>query len=262
MQIVTLLTDFGEKDGYVGVMKGVILGIAPQVRIVDLSHAVSPQDVREAALLLGRSAPYFPAGTIHVAVVDPGVGTQRRGIAAQFGGQFFVGPDNGLITLLYQSARSKLLEIKIVHLDQPKYWLPQVSRTFHGRDIFAPAAAHLAKGVALDSLGTAIADPVLLSIPSPKRIKVGWQGEVIHKDVFGNLATNIRKEDLPEGADICVSIKGKGKIQLKRTFGEEKPGDLVAVIDGFGYLTICVVNGSAAQLLGADVGEKVDAVFS
>lgn len=262
MRLITLLTDFSEKDGYAGIMKGVMLSIAPHARIVDLSHDISPQNVLEAALLLGRSAAYFPDGTIHVAVVDPGVGTHRRGIAARLGEQYFVGPDNGLMTLLYRNASSQHNEVKVVHLDQPKYWLTQVSRTFHGRDIFAPVAAHLANGVELDSLGKTVTDPVLLPIPSAECTQSGWQGEVIHRDAFDNLATNIREEDLPGDADIRVHIKGKHDLPVKLTFGEQKPGELVAVIDSFGYLMIGVVNGSAAQLLGADVGEKVEVVCS
>ena len=143
MSLITLLTDFGLKDGNVGVMKGVILGIAQDATIVDLSHHISPQNVHEAALILLRSVSYFPASTIHVVVVDPGVGTSRRPIAAQLGDQYFVGPDNGVITMLLDFTKKQGLTVKIFHLNQPQYWLAEVSNVFHGRDIFAPAAGHL-----------------------------------------------------------------------------------------------------------------------
>ena len=162
MSIITLLTDFGLKDGNVGVMKGVILGIAPQVQIVDLSHLIQAQDILEAGLILRRSAPFFPAGTIHVVVVDPGVGTQRRPIVGWIGQQFFVGPDNGTITMLVEYGRTHNFEMGFIHLDRPNLWLERVSHVFHGRDIFAPVAANLANGVSLGELGTPILDPVLL----------------------------------------------------------------------------------------------------
>src|SRR3972149_2437787 len=146
MSVITLMTDFGIKDGNVGVMKGVIWGIAPDVQISDLSHTIQAQNIREAGFILARSVPYFPKGTIHVAVVDPGVGTQRRPMAARIGDWFFVGPDNGLITMWLEHAEKENWTSEFVHLDRPEYWLPVVSHVFHGRDIFSPAAAHLARG--------------------------------------------------------------------------------------------------------------------
>ncbi|MGB2909095.1 MAG: SAM-dependent chlorinase/fluorinase [Anaerolineales bacterium] len=163
MSTITLLTDFGLKDGNVGVMKGVIWGITPDVHIADLSHHISPQNVHEAALVLRRAAPYFPDGTVHVVVVDPGVGTERRPIAAQLGNHYFIGPDNGVVTMLLEHIEAEGFPISFIHLNKPQHWLPEVSSVFHGRDIFAPAAAHLAAGVTLTELGDPIDDPIRLS---------------------------------------------------------------------------------------------------
>ncbi len=257
MKCITLLTDFSEKDGYPGIMKGVILNTAPQAEIIDISHDIPPQDIRQAAILLARSAPYFPAGTIHVCVVDPGVGTGRRGIIAQLGSQFFIGPDNGLMTLLYQRAVKDGLVVRIQSLANPDYQLSPVSRTFHGRDIFAPAAGHLANGIPLSNFGKSVPDPVLLDIPVPIRTSQGWHGEVISVDAFGNLACNLGSHHFmhPESDEIRIKermIKG-----LNKTFADRQPGDLVALLDSFGQLSICVVNGSLEETLGISVGEPV-----
>lgn len=262
MSIITLMTDFGLKDGNVGVMKGVILGIAPQAQIVDLSHLIQPQNLHEAALILARSAPYFPPETVHVVVVDPGVGTSRRPIAARLGSQGFVGPDNGVITLLLEHAERLGWQVSTVHLDQPQFWLPEVSHVFHGRDIFAPAAAHLANGKALPALGTPIRDPVRLALPQPERTATGWRGEIIHIDHFGNLASNIRREQLPEWQSapekLEVRLCGVEIHGLVKTFGERAPGELVALFGSTGNLIASVVNGSAAQSLGAKVGGRFE----
>lgn len=196
MPIITLMTDFGIKDGNVGVMKGVILGIAPRTQIVDLSHVIEPQNVREAALILARSAPFFPKETVHVVVVDPGVGTARRPLAARLGEQYFVGPDNGIISILLEACEAKGLPVEFVHLDKPQYWLRDVSFVFHGRDIFSPVAAHLAnsktKNLAL--LGMPVHEPVRIGIPRPLRGPGSLKGEILHIDHFGNAASNIRVE--------------------------------------------------------------------
>src|SRR5262245_6841279 len=163
-QIITIMTDFGLRDGFVAVMKGVILGIAPAVQLVDMTQLISAQNVREAAVVLNRSAFYFPDGTIHIFVVDPGVGTARRPIVAEIGSQRFVGPDNGALTLALDRARRAGWPVEIVELDQPDYWRPEISNVFHGRDIFAPSAAHLAAGIPLANLGSPIQDPVLLPL--------------------------------------------------------------------------------------------------
>jgi len=257
MKIITLLTDFGLKDGNVGVMKGVIWGIAPQVQIADLSHQISPQNIPEAALILLRSAPFFPDGSIHVVVVDPGVGTARRSIAAQIGEQFFVGPDNGVISMWLEREEKLNIVVNFVHLNRPQYWLPQVSNVFHGRDIFAPVAGHLAAGIPLMDMGAPIQDPVRLELPQPTRIRNEWRSQIIHIDHFGNISTNLRQEHL-EGQNVdgvqllTVNING-----IVNTFGEKQPGDIVALFGSTGNLIVSVVNGNAANHLGAKIGDIV-----
>lgn len=256
--VITLLTDFGIKDGNVGVMKGVIWQIAPQVQIADLSHTVAPQNVSEAALILLRTAPYFPEGTVHVGVVDPGVGTQRRPIAARLGGQFFVGPDNGMLTMLLERTENLGLPVTFVHLNRPAYWLTEISHVFHGRDIFAPSAAHLANGVPLGDLGETIEDPVRLPLNLPQRTENGWQGEVIHIDHFGNVSSNIRIEHLGYPENVHVTLCGETIDGLVHTFGERQPGEVVALYGSTGNLIVSLVNGSAAEWLGAKLGDRVE----
>jgi S-adenosyl-L-methionine hydrolase (adenosine-forming) len=260
VSIITLMTDFGIKDGNVGVMKGVIWNIASHAQIADLSHTISPQNIAEAALILLRSAPYFPDGTIHVVVVDPGVGTERRPIAARLGGQAFVGPDNGLVTMLLERVEAQGLPVQFVHLNKPRYWLPEVSHVFHGRDIFASAAAHLANGVPLDELGTTIRDPVRLPLSRPEQTADGWQGEVIHIDHFGNISSNIRLEHLGHPAQVQVRLCETTIDGMVQTFGERPSGTLVALYGSTGNLIVSVVNGSAAELLKAKVGDRVEAI--
>lgn len=258
MTVITMLTDFGMKDGYPGVMKGVIWGIAPDAQIADLTHQISPQNVLEGALVLGRAARFFPPGTIHLAVVDPGVGTTRRPIAARLGSHFFVGPDNGLCSLLLAGAREAGEALEFFHLDRPQYWLSSVSSSFHGRDIFAPVAAHLSCGVPLKELGTTINDPVVIQPPHPVRTETGWRGQVILVDSFGNLSTNISREHLEGLGEIQVRIAGQTISGLSRTFGSRQPGELLALLGEAGDLSVAVVNGSAARRLGVEAGEEVD----
>jgi S-adenosylmethionine hydrolase len=257
MAIITLLTDFGLKDGFTGVMRGVILGIAPDTQIVDITHAISPQNILEGSLVLAHSAPYFPSSTIHVAVVDPGVGTARRPLAAQIGGQIFVGPDNGLFTGVIEQAEKAGLVMSFYALDQSSYWLAEVSRSFHGRDIFAPVAAHLAKGVKLEKMGTPIHDPARIMIPLPEPTADGWAGQVLAVDHFGNLTTNLTPEHLPADGKVVIKV-GEARIEgLVKTFGEREGGSLVALIDSSNTLSIAVVNGSAAEMLKVGVGTSV-----
>jgi len=258
MTVITLTTDFGIGDHEAGVLKGVIWTIAPRVQIADLSHGITPHDIFEAALLLWRVAPYFPDGTIHLVVVDPGVGTSRRGIAARLGSQYFVGPDNGLLTMVMSRVQKANQEIAIVHLDKPEYWLPEVSRVFHGRDLFAPIAAHLASGVPLSSLGTLIDDPVRIEIPQPLHTPRGWHGQIIHKDHFGNLTTNLTLGHLKSKKEVMLIIKGEQISGLVSTFGERPTGTLVALMDSSGFLAISVVNGNAAQVLNAAIGDGLE----
>lgn len=261
IQIVTLTTDFGQADYDTGVLAGVIWQFAPQARIVHLSHDIHRHDVMEAALLLERCTPYFPSGTIHVVVVDPGVGTRRRAIAARLGNQLFVGPDNGLISLMQRRLLQENQRIEIVHLNRPRFWLPDVSNIFHGRDVFAAVGGHLAAGVPLHELGDPVDDPVLLQIPQPKPLERGWLGTVTHIDSFGNLSTNLTQEHLRDQGNVEVRLDDTRIFGLIRTFGEKLPGELAALIDSSGRLCVCVVNGSAAARLGSQVGDSIEVLF-
>jgi hypothetical protein len=259
--IITLTTDFGLKDGNVGVMKGVIAAIAPQAQIVDLSHLISPQNIPEAALILLRSAPYFPPRSIHVAVIDPGVGTSRRPMAAQLGEQYFVGPDNGLITLLLERLENQGQSWACYHLDRPQYWLSRVSHVFHGRDIFSPVAAHLASGVPIAELGEPIDNPVRLPLPRPVQTETGWRGEVIHIDHFGNIASNIRIDHMQKNEHAVIILCGVYIDGMVDTFGERPPGALIALFGSTGNLIVSEVNGNAAQRLGAQIGNAFEVIL-
>ena len=255
---VCLLTDFGLKDEFVGVMKGVIASIAPQTQVIDISHQVRPQDVAEGAHFLAQAVPYFPPGTVYVAVVDPGVGTHRRGLAARIGDHFFVAPDNGLLTLVLETAWAEQMPVRLVSLEDPHYWLPQVSSTFHGRDIFSPVGAHLANGLPLSNLGPAIDDPILLELAHPWPTTEGWEAEVARVDGFGNLCTNLRGDALPADAERIVVRIGRESIHgLTQAFGDSQPGTLIAMVDSSGFVAVAEVNGNAARRLGVGVGEKV-----
>ncbi|OGO29690.1 MAG: hypothetical protein A2136_04455 [Chloroflexi bacterium RBG_16_54_11] len=261
MTVITLTTDFGTGDHEAGVLKGVIWQIAPDAKIADLSHDIRPHDITSAALLLWRATPFFPNGSIHVVVVDPGVGTARRGIAAQIGSQYFVGPDNGIITMLHERAFENNAPMDFVELDVPKYWLPEVSNVFHGRDIFAPVAAHLALGIPLREVGAPITDLVMLELPKPVQIPGGWLGKVIHIDHFGNLATNLRTQHVNQTQEVIVKIKGRVIAGLVSTFGEKPPGTLVALLDSSASLAISLVSGNAAQNLDAGIGDDVEVLI-
>lgn len=265
MSVITLMTDFGIKDGNVGVMKGVIWGICPTAQISDLSHMIQAQNIREAGYILARSAPYFPKGSIHVVVVDPGVGTARRPMVARIGDWFYVGPDNGTITVWLERADQEGWQNEFVELNRPQYWLQTISHVFHGRDIFSPVAAHLANGVSLNELGTSFDNPVQLELPEPERLQNGWRGEVIHIDHFGNVSTNIRIENLGDAMNkkenILVRLNGIAINGMVDTFGERPVEELVALIGSTGNLGIAVVNGNAQQRLGTKVGDGVEVVY-
>lgn len=260
MSFITLLTDFGLKDGNVGVMKGVIWGIAPEAKIADLSHNISPQNVPEAALILLRSSPYFPAGTVHTIVVDPGVGTQRRPIAARIGPHFYVAPDNGVLSMILERGQQQGWTAEFIHLDKPEFWLKEISHVFHGRDIFAPSAAHLAAGVPLSNMGSPIHNPLRLELPRPRRTATGFQGQVIHIDHFGNISTNIRIEQLGEAPGAVVRLSGSEIRGMVETFGQRPAGELIALYGSTGNLIVSVVNGSAAERLNARVGDQVEVI--
>jgi S-adenosylmethionine hydrolase len=261
--LITLLTDFGLADTYVGVMKGVILGLCPSARLVDLTHAVPPQDVRAGAYHLVRACPYFPPGTVHLAVVDPGVGGGRRPLAVAGARAFYVGPDNGLLAAAVRAelpgapvAGGRLAlrpPVRAVTLTSAAYRLPEVSDTFHGRDIFAPAAAHLAAGVPLAELGPAVADLVAFDDPPPQREAAGLSGRVVHVDRFGNLITDLPAADLPRHPRI--EIAGATIMGLSRSY--EEGDDLLAIVSSGGTLEIAAHNASAAERLGVATGAEV-----
>jgi S-adenosylmethionine hydrolase len=258
--VITLTTDFGSKDGFVGAMKGVIWGICPRAQIADIAHEISPQNVLEGAMALRRAYSFFPAGTVHIAVVDPGVGTERRPLAIRAGAWYLVGPDNGLFTPVLEDAQAQGWRVELVHLTDPRYWLPVVSPTFHGRDIFAPVGAHLACGVPLRRLGQAIRDPFRLPLPQPERTAGGWRAHVLGQDSFGNLRTDLHVELIgqPERARVRIGpfeISG-----VVHAYGLRPSGELVALADSQGLLEIAVVGGSAALLTGATAGDEVQVI--
>ena len=245
-KIVTLVTDFGTADSYVAEMKGVLLSAAPNVTIVDISHQVPPGDIRAGQYLLSRAWQRFPAGTVHLAVIDPGVGTARRAIAAEHAGHWFVAPDNGLLSFLPRPER-------VVSLPIPADAAP----TFHGRDVFAPAAAALATGATLGSLGTAVTDPCHAPLPTPHHDGTTVIGEVMYVDRFGTLVSNIPPSMVEPGVRIRVGDTDVGP--LRRTFADAARGALVAFTGSGGTVEIAVRDGSAARLLGVGVGAEVRA---
>ncbi len=253
--ILTLTTDFGTEGPYVAAMKGVVLGLAPGTQIVDVSHAITPQDIAEGSFVLAGIVPYFPVGTVHLAVVDPSVGTDRRLIAAEVDGNWFVLPDNGLIGgVLRGRDPSGVWEIR-----NPKLRRASVSPTFHGRDILAPAAAHLLNGGPAADLGPPLDALVLPSELEPAEDEAGLTGEVVFLDSFGNLITNIPRDRLgttpPSGWS--AEILGIDAGRLIRAYGERPPGELVALIGSSDRVEIAVVNGDAARRLAAGRGTPV-----
>jgi S-adenosylmethionine hydrolase len=256
--IITLLSDFGVRDEYVACLKGVILGLNPRVVLVDLSHEVPPQHIRSGAFLLAAAAPYFPPGTIHLAVVDPGVGTGRRALAARGRGQLWVGPDNGLFHLVFFGQTT---DLEVVSLENPAYFLPQVSATFHGRDLFAPVAAHLSLGVDLRRLGPVITDPVRLPWPEPVLSPEVLRGEIIHVDRFGNLVSNIPAalfRTWRQGEDFRLRAGPLVLTRLRSTYGEAAPGEMLALAGSHGYVEIACAGGGAAARLKAGLGLPVE----
>lgn len=256
-RIITLTTDFGLRDGFVGTMKGVILSINPNVTIVDITHDIAPQNIEQGAFLLAASAKYFPGNAIHVVVVDPGVGSARRPIAIQVGETIFVAPDNGVLSYALADSRSG---IRAVHLTKPDYWLPRISHTFHGRDIFAPVAAHLSLGVPIEALGDPIDAWVRLAPALPTRRADGAMvGRVVHVDRFGNIVTNIA-EDMLRAMDrgrIAVKIAGRTVHGVKQSYSDGAAGQVIALVGSSWSLEIAKREGNAAQDLGVRIGDEV-----
>jgi S-adenosylmethionine hydrolase len=251
--IVTLTTDFGEGSSYVAAMKGALLAVNPAVSLVDLSHRLPPQGLVATAYFLSDALPYFPAGTIHVVVVDPGVGTDRALLGVAWAGQVILAPDNGCWTPL---TRRSPEPPRVYRLDQPRYWRPTVSATFHGRDILAPAAGHLSRGVGIEEIGSDCPEWVELRLPEPVLAGDVVRGLVVFVDRFGNLVTNIPAGAVRPGAE--VHLPGGGRPRLVRTYGEAEPGTPVALIGSNGRLEVAVVNGSAAGQFGLTAGAAVE----
>jgi S-adenosylmethionine hydrolase len=252
--VIALLTDFGLHDHYVGAMKGVVLGICQDATLVDLTHDIAPQDVAAGAMELAAAYRYFPAGTVFLCVVDPGVGSTRRPIAASADGYLFVAPDNGLLSLAVGDQAS------IVELTNPAYHLPQASRTFEGRDRFAPAAAWLARGTALSELGPAVETVTRLTFPTARVTPRAIDGEVVRVDRFGNLITNIDAQALSTiGAPsrIDVTIGTDVPLPLVSTYVDVEDGALCALVGSSGYLEVACRGGSAADCLGVGRGAAV-----
>lgn len=254
--LITLTTDFGTGSPYVAEMKGVILSINPSARIVDIAHNIGPQNVRQAAILLAEATTWFPAGTIHVAVIDPGVGTERRIIYAQIDDQQYIAPDNGVLSRLMTKTRPA----RIITLANSEHWLPSVSTTFHGRDIMAPVAAQISLGMEPDRLGPARPDMLDLDWPAPEIEANSVRGQVSWIDGFGNLITNIPTSVLPALAHrggAIVEIGDRTIQGIGRTYGERPTGAPVALVGSSGFMEVAVVNGSAVTTLGASVGAMV-----
>jgi len=253
--MITLTTDYGYQDPFVGIMKGVITGINPQAQIIDLSHGVPPQNVMAAGLILQHSIRYFPSGTIHVVVVDPGVGSARRPILLELNGNYFVGPDNGVLSVALERKQPN----HVIHLSNLEYQLQPTSATFHGRDIFAPVAAHLSLGVPPTEFGKSLDSFVTLFMPHVIRSEHRVDGEIIYVDGFGNLFTNIRERDLT----------GLAKDRLRIALGQVEIGGLVAnyatvsngefscLFNSWGLLEIALNQGNARQRTGAKIGDQV-----
>jgi S-adenosylmethionine hydrolase len=253
--LITLTSDFGTSDPFAGIMKGVILGLAPGTTIVDIAHGIPPQDVQAGALVLRHAVPYFPAGTIHVAVVDPGVGGTRRALCVETTTGFLVGPDNGLLSLAAPTAAVR----RIVELSEERFFLSPRSATFHGRDVFAPVAAALATGIPATALGPEVADLERLVLPLPLRRGPSLRGVVIYADRFGNLVTNVDEPALANFPRQGVSIS-IGPVRLRGiapTYSAVPTGEPVAVLNSWGLLEIAVRDGSAAGHLGVDRGAPV-----
>jgi S-adenosylmethionine hydrolase len=262
-QIVTLITDFGDADHFVGVMKGVILGINPDVEIVDVCHHVNSYDIFDAAFMLAQSYRFFASDTIHLVVVDPGVGTTRRPLLARTIEQKFVAPDNGVLSLVYEREES----IEVRHITSDHYFLNPLSHTFHARDIFAPVIGWLSRGVEVDKFGEPITDYVKFPSPKPKQVSDRLvTGKVLRVDKFGNVITNIMPDDVPQlfsenPPPFKIIINQQEITRLNLSYSMGKPSEIFAIVGSSGYLEICTSRGSAAKALNASRGAEVGVVL-
>ena len=252
--VITLTTDFGDADAYVAAMKGVILEMAPDAGIVDITHAVPPQGVRAAAFHIACAAPYFPEGTIHVVVVDPGVGGARRPVAVRTAQAVFVAPDNGVLTRVLAGSPPELA----VHLNRPEFWRRAVSSTFHGRDVFAPVAARIALGASIDALGTPVHDLLRLDLPEAASAADGTiTGAVQHIDHFGNCVTDIPGEWVSDPIAHEVQVGMQQLHGVKVTYCDAAVGQPLALVGSHGYLEIAVRDGNAARAMSLRMGDRV-----
>lgn len=257
--LITLTTDFGLSDHYVGAMKGVILSICPRARIVDISHGVDAYAIAEGAFTIAQAYRCFPRGVVHVVVVDPGVGTSRRPILAQAAGQHFVAPDNGVLSMVYAREKHKVRTITA-----SRYFRSPVSNTFHGRDIFAPVAAHLAGGVAAARFGSLIADYLRLDFDKPARTgRRTWTGAILKVDRFGNIVTNFAVQDFPEldKRDFAMVVGPRRVETLARHYAERGIGEPFVIVGSAGYYEISVGQASAAKLLGCAAGAPLELIL-
>jgi S-adenosylmethionine hydrolase len=255
-RLITLTTDFGTTDHFAGTMKGVILGIQPAAQVVDITHEVQAFEIADGAFTIAQAYRYFPKRTIHVVVVDPGVGSTRRPILAEMASQFFIAPDNGVLSIVFAQGKAK-----VRHITNQRYFLKPVSRTFHGRDVFAPVAAHLASGIAPTRFGKLIDDYLQLTFHRPTQTgKNAWTGTVLKVDRFGNLITNLHLDDFP---NLQVRpfrlLAGRQPItRLALTFTESSPGELFVLVGSSGYLEVATNQVSAAKQLGCGAGAAVE----
>ena len=253
--MITLTSDFGLKDPYVAEVKGVILTINPQATIIDVTHSVEKFNIRQGAFVLASAAPYFPKGTIHLAVIDPDVGTKRRAILIQTKQGFFVGPDNGLLML---AAQNQGIE-HLYEISNSKFMLPKVFSTFHGRDVFAPVAAHLDKGIKPSEFGLEITKAAKPKFANIERRNSSLIGEVWHIDNFGNIITNISQKDLPQNRVVNVKLPGVlQNISFGKTYAQAKPDEPLALIGSHGFLEIALNQGNAAEKFHAKAGYKIE----
>jgi S-adenosylmethionine hydrolase len=254
--ILTLTTDFGLSDHYVGAMKGVILGICPRAQIVDITHEITPYEITEGAYTIAEACRTFPKKTVHVVVVDPGVGTARRPILVEAAGQYFIGPDNGVLSMVYGREKHK---VRLIGNEQ--YFRKPVSQTFHGRDIFAPVGAHVAAGVLPSRIGKVVEDYLRPAFQKPVQVgKRMWNGQVLKVDRFGNLVTNYHVDDFPD-LERRGFVFGVGPAQvgvLARNYAETGPGEVFAIIGSAGYYEISVREASAARATGCGSGSPIE----
>ncbi|MGZ4850954.1 MAG: SAM hydrolase/SAM-dependent halogenase family protein [Candidatus Bathyarchaeia archaeon] len=252
--MITLTSDFGLKDPYVGEMKGAILTTNPKATMIDITHDIEKFNIKMAAFTLASAAPYFPRGTVHLAVVDPGVGTERRAILIQTKRAYFVGPDNGILML---AAQSQGID-HIFELSNPNLMLPQTSNTFHGRDIFAPAAAYVDKGVKLSEFGQEIKNPVVPRFSAVQQINGALIGEAIYIDGFGNIVTNIKEKNMLDSKIVNIQLPEVSvKVKFGKAYADAEPNNLIILVGSSGFLEIAVNQGSAAGKFNVKVGDKI-----